>query len=368
MKGEHQSTVCVLGFGRSGTSLTMQVLKTLGVEIGADEDLLVPQEADNARGYWEPSWMVELNDEILAALGTTWWKPFRGSLGWAEAPELAQLRARAKQLFEEKLGGAAVTGWKDPRTTLTLPLWRQVVPEPLYVICLRSPVDAIASIQRRPEPTLSVREWSELWLEYTARALQETAGKRRLLVFYGDYFDDPEAQIRRLASLLDLSPDDERIVEATTLIEADLRHHRSSAIELAASPGLTASARMAFLALRCAHEVRYGGSASDNELALCDAIERAVVAVWEEGRLAADAQQIVEREAGEAADLRTRLENEQRDAAGLAQALEELRAELQRRDGELAALRSSLSWRATAPLRASKRHAQRLGAARRATR
>lgn len=180
MEGEPHSTVCVLGFGRSGTSLTMQVLKTLGVEIGADEDLLAPQEADNARGYWEPSWMVELNDEILAALGTTWWKPFRGSLGWAEAPELAPLRARAKQLFEEKLGRAAVTGWKDPRTTLTLPLWRQVIPEPLYVICLRSPVDAIASIQRRPEPTLSVREWSELWLEYTARALQETAGRQQL--------------------------------------------------------------------------------------------------------------------------------------------------------------------------------------------
>lgn len=156
-------------------------------------------------------------------------------------------------------------------------------------------------------------------------------------------------------------------MEATTLIEADLRHHRSSAIELAASPGLTASARMAFLALRCAHEVRYGGSASQNALAVCDAIERAIVTIWEEDRLAADAQQIVEREAGEAADMRTLMENQQRDAERLAQALEEVRAELQRRDDELAALRCSLSWRATAPLRASKRHAKRLRAALRAT-
>src|SRR6266511_3537783 len=261
-----QRTVCVLGFGRSGTSLTTQILESLGVQLGPEEDLLQPHEGDNPRGYWEPKWMVDLNDAILAALGTTWWKPFPGQPGWEAAPQLAPLRERAQSLYAEKLGGVPLSGWKDPRTTLTLPLWRTFVPQPLYVICLRNPIDAIASIQRRPEPTLPTRAWGELWLEYTARALRDTAGRPRVVVFYEDYFRDLDAQIVRLATLLDVAPDDERVACAKTLVNEGLRHHRSSSIELAAAPGLSSSVRSAYLALRAAQEIRQDLTAVDDAL------------------------------------------------------------------------------------------------------
>jgi hypothetical protein len=42
--------VCVLGFARSGTSLTMRLLDLLGVELGPREDLLPAIEAENPRG------------------------------------------------------------------------------------------------------------------------------------------------------------------------------------------------------------------------------------------------------------------------------------------------------------------------------
>jgi hypothetical protein len=197
VNGGARGPVCVLGFGRSGTSLTMRLLHLLGVEIGPQEDLLAPGEADNPRGYWEPGWMVGLNDEILAKLGTVWWRPLPVASGWERSADFDELRERASGLLKEKFGGAPLWGWKDPRTTLTLPFWKELVPDAKYVICLRNPADAISSIQRRPDPELSIGAWGDLWLEYTARALRETQGCPRTLVFYEDFFHDLSGSSRR---------------------------------------------------------------------------------------------------------------------------------------------------------------------------
>jgi hypothetical protein len=334
---EPRRTVCVLGFGRSGTSLTMQLLATLGVGLGDTDDLLRPHEADNARGYWEPRWMVELNDELLGALGTTWWQPFPGDPGWERSPRLASLRARAQSLYEQKLGHLPLAGVKDPRTTLTLPFWQEIIPDPLYVICVRNPTDAIASIQRRPEPTLPTRAWGELWLEYTARALQGTAGRRRTLIFYEDYFRDARAQVARLGDLLGIDCDDERI---TRLIEQDLRHHRSSLLELSMAPGLSAPVRTVFLALRAAQQLRNLARAEADSVAVCDAIEQIVVDAWCASRDETAMRQRVEA-----------LERAQEHADALALELTRTQRELASREGELDELRSSARRRMTSALR-----------------
>jgi hypothetical protein len=170
--------------------LTMRLLNLLGVDIGPAEDLTLPTEVENSRGYWEPRWLMDLNDEILARLDTVWWRPLDAELGWEHRSDLEPLREQARRLLQEKFGSAGLWGWKEPRTTLTLTFWRELVPDARYVICLRNPVDAISSFQRRPEPNLSVGAWGELWLEYTARALEQTRESPRLLVFYEDLLRD----------------------------------------------------------------------------------------------------------------------------------------------------------------------------------
>ena len=61
--------ICVLGMGRSGTSLTTALLGLLGVYLGPEERMLEAVEHDNARGYWEQSEIYEINKEIMAAFG-----------------------------------------------------------------------------------------------------------------------------------------------------------------------------------------------------------------------------------------------------------------------------------------------------------
>jgi hypothetical protein len=383
----------------------MRLLNLLGVEVGPEEDLLAPVLGDNTRGYFEPGWMVELNEEILARLGTAWWRPLPAGPGWEHEEALEPLRERARTLLAEKFPGAApggngLWGWKDPRTNLTLPFWRELIPEARYVICLRNPADVASSLQRRPEPSLSIGEWGEVWLEQTARALLETQGNPRLLLFYEDLLEDPRGEVQRIASFLGvptpaLDGPDSPLAE----IAHELRHHSTSPLELAATSGIPPAARALFLALRAARE-RPGED-------LAEAVERLAPELWWEWRTLTDLQatfaesrqtnalleeerqdliEATARAEGQAAELRALIEGEragfQEERAGFHAELERARGELEyartalgacevRREearAEIDALKgqlergravlegvqSSVSWRLTAPLRALK--------------
>jgi hypothetical protein len=265
----------------------MRLLNLLGVDIGPAEDLTHPTEFENPRGYWEPRWLLDLNDEILARLDTVWWRPLDAEPGWEHRSDLEPLREQARRLLQEKFGSAGLWGWKEPRTTLTLPFWRELVPDARYVICLRNPVDAISSFQRRPEPNLSVGTWGELWLEYTARALEQTRESPRLLVFYEDLLRDGRYEVVRLASFLGQAPPKEQVIRGILdEIDPNIRHHATSSQELAVAWGIAPAIRTLFLALRAARDIRRADSGSTScDATLPQAIERVVTEVWAEQRL-----------------------------------------------------------------------------------
>jgi hypothetical protein len=351
-------TVCMMGFHRSGTSLTARVVNLLGIPLGDESELLEATETDNPRGYWEPRWMNDLNDELLATFGTQWWEPFSAPLGWEQSDTVAALRARAQQLVATKLGETTARAVKDPRLSLTFPFWRPLLGDVSCLICVRNPIDAVGSLQRRPEPTLSVRAWGGLWLEYTARALHATRGLRRMLVFFEDYFDDPVTAVTRIASFLGVA-DDELVERAAAEISDELRRHLTPPAELAADPGVPAATRMVYLALRA------GNDASEE---LADAIERAAPDLWWTSRIAA----AYEHTADELAATRTELIGHLAELDGRAAQVRELEAHrrdldqqlAQARDetavvrAELQRLRTSRSWRLTAPLRRTAQRAR----------
>jgi hypothetical protein len=320
--------VGVVGAHRSGTSLTTRVLIELGLAGGRPEHMLPADERDNPAGYWEHSDVIAINDAILAALGGESQRPPAPTDGWQRDPALRPLCERARELYEQRFAGGARWVWKDPRLSLTLPLWREVMPAQAFVVCVRNPLEVSASLHARHPGVFTTRELVGTWLEYTVSALDATADRPRLVVLYDDYFDAPDWQLDRLAAFLGGVPA-ESLVAARRLVEASLRRNRATAHDLVRSDEVPSEATLLYLLLREAH--RPPGT---QPTPLHDGFARELRARRRERAL---------RDDGRSAELA------------------ELREELLRHRGWLESVTGSLSWRLTSPLRFAAARARRLG-------
>jgi hypothetical protein len=146
------------------------------------------------------------------------------------------------------LAGSLPWGWKEPRTTLLLPFWQELVPDLRYVICIRNPIEVAHSLARRNgfAPPRAI----DLWMRYTSAALAYTRGRPRIFTFYGDYFGNASREIACLARFCGLTPT--RFSTATQLLSAGLRHHVSGVHELFRHPEIPWAAKLLYYRLRLA--------------------------------------------------------------------------------------------------------------------
>lgn len=253
--------VCVLGVGRSGTSLAARAINMLGVDLGPEEEMLEPSDV-NPAGFWEQREIVELNEEILAALGGAWWRPPPRPAGWERTAEMASFASRIAELVERRFDGRGRWGFKDPRTTLTLPLWRSVVGELDHLICLRNPLEVVASagggLPSGADPIA-------IWVDYTCEALRATAGRRRMFVFYEDWSADPVRLGRDLARFVNGAGegvDGRDSARVETLFQPRLHRHHASEVDLAENDAIPVAPRILHFLVRdlAAAEARGTGS------------------------------------------------------------------------------------------------------------
>ena len=245
--------VCIVGMHRSGTSLVAQLLHALGLDLGPEEHLMRPSPA-NPTGHWENEPITELNDDILTRLGGTWSRPPELAAGWERTPELDDLRHQARELIRAEFAGSERWGFKDPRTSLTLPFWQRILPPMRYVICLRNPVDVAFSLRARTEEPLPFEEGVALWLAYVRSVLAATATHSQLVVFYEDLMVDPEPAVRRLATFIGNDQTEAAEAYARAAIRVGLSeslwHHRTAVANVVDEPRLPFHVKALYLALR----------------------------------------------------------------------------------------------------------------------
>jgi hypothetical protein len=212
--------VCVTGMHRSGTSLTTRVINLLGVDLGAEEKLMSPGRG-NPRGYWENRQIRRWGDGLLEALGGNWRSPPALRDGWELGRNLDGFRDRARRILAKHFPDRGYIGWKDPRTSLLLPMWRTVVPIYRTILVLRDPRHVAGSLAERSgiDPEYS----AYLWLRYTVSAWRSDPAC--LLVRYDDFLQQPHRLPEEIAAFLGL-PDAAAACRAAiaTFIDARLRH------------------------------------------------------------------------------------------------------------------------------------------------
>ncbi|MFP5310487.1 MAG: hypothetical protein ACLGIR_13035 [Actinomycetes bacterium] len=209
----------VAGPHRSGSSAMTKVLELLGADIGRPEEHLPPSD-DNPLGFFEPRDVVQIDKEILAAFKGSWDRPPHLPPDWVDDPRIDHLRERAASFLTTRdlRGHVAV---KDPRLSLTAPLWRGIAPRSRVVVCLRDPLASARSLRRRNG--IDLERGCELWLRYTLEPL--VAEPDALVLAYEEVLTRPDELARRTASELGLPEPDAEVLEGVrSWARPDLDH------------------------------------------------------------------------------------------------------------------------------------------------
>ncbi|HEX4480920.1 MAG TPA: glycosyltransferase [Rudaea sp.] len=200
--------ILVLGMHRSGTSALTRVLGLMGADVGAAETLLPAHATDNPAGYWERAELNTIHDELLAITGHRWDKlsGFDSTLPDDESTERALEHLR-RFIRQTQMSGKPWVA-KDPRLSLFLPRWSALIGDAACVVAVRDPRDIAASMSSGPRGTFTSAFVIALWEKYLTTLLRDLNGHRALFVSYDALLADSVSQCERVrGGLRDLGVD-----------------------------------------------------------------------------------------------------------------------------------------------------------------
>ena len=221
--------ISLAGMHRSGTSMIMRLLNLCGLYMGPEQDIIRPSR-DNPSGFWENSKFLLLNEELLAHLGASWDLPPSADKAAALSSLELPTRITAEHLIRQ-FEGKEPWGWKDPRNSLTLSFWKSLIPDLKVVMCVRNPIEVYQSLNRRGGSSFLFS--ISLWLIYNQYVLRTIPSADRIVTHYESYFNDPEAELHRVADFIGMDVAEETISGAGASVSTDMRHNVATTKQLA---------------------------------------------------------------------------------------------------------------------------------------
>lgn len=194
------TAIFVAGMHRSGTSAMTRVLSLLGCTL--PQALLPLSRGDNDLGFWESKPIMELNNDIIAAAGSSWddWNYFQE--GWIESGTAEPFKVRAADLLHEEFQDAPLIAIKDPRICRFLPLWVEAADRAGYassvVVPIRNPVEVAASLNKRNQIDPALAQL--VWLRHTLDAEKFSRGLPRSYVSYANLVSDWRSVVSKIQS------------------------------------------------------------------------------------------------------------------------------------------------------------------------
>lgn len=229
--------ILLVGMHRSGTSLLGSLLPHLGV---AMPGVLIAGDQHNPEGYFERRDVVDLQENLLIALDRFWAGP-RGAeplpRHWRTHPETLRTVQELRELLRREAGRQSGP-WaiKDPRSSVLLPLWRDLCRElgiPLQlVLAVRDPRAVVASVMARDERLAGMTWWraQQLWWRFNTavvRSCPVPGEPAPVVLHYEAWFGDSAAQATALAGALGLpQPGSAQLAAVQAAIRPEHRHQQ----------------------------------------------------------------------------------------------------------------------------------------------
>ena len=225
--------IIILGCHRSGTTLLSKIASKLGVYLGSD-----------LNRHHESTFFLNINQQLLNSSGGSWDRP---------GPFLDRLHSdpgferSCCDMVRNKLGGLGFWksywgptgvlnsmiggrflqfwGWKDPRNTITLPVWRKIYPNLKVISIERNGIDVAISLHKRemkrPPDSLfssdycrSIDNCYQVWQNYQkclASFKSVTNGHDRLNLDYEQLTSKPSNSIAHVSQFLGLPANGKRV-------------------------------------------------------------------------------------------------------------------------------------------------------------
>jgi hypothetical protein len=178
-----RAAILILGMHRSGTSALARVLNLLGAEL--PEDLLAPGHG-NSLGHWESKRLMEIDNEVLLAMGRTWDDPREIPSAWFRSRTAYTFHERLQEVIASEYGDAPLIVIKEPRICRLAPLYLDVLDalgmRPYVVLPVRHPAEVIRSISERNG--LDPVTIELLWLRHVVEAEKASRSCRRVWTSY----------------------------------------------------------------------------------------------------------------------------------------------------------------------------------------
>lgn len=227
----NQTAILVLGMHRSGTSALTATLGKIGVSLG---DALLGPRDDNKKGFFEDTRCLRINIDLLKELGNQEWNPSMPFAdGWQGERPAVEARQKIKRLIASHFGKDPVFALKDPRLSITAPVWLRAFGEmgitTKCILAARHPEEVAASMHKRDNKPLPIGYAQ--WLRYSLDAIEFSSEYPQMFTAYDALFDDLESALEKLVSFVDrpewVFVDAQRKAEVLEFLDLKLRTHKA---------------------------------------------------------------------------------------------------------------------------------------------
>jgi len=246
--------IIIIGMHRSGTSMLTRVLEDAGLFMGNNKD-----ENDEA---W---FFLKFNDWILKQTNSSWDNPYCYDYATKNFKQniIRVYNKRKKSIYSLGYFGFSKYfkyknfknidfkwGWKDPRNSITLDIWKEIYPNAKILHIYRNPVDVAQSLKvraqkqevnfttnfktniseslLRPLPlyagsyrVMNVEEGYKLWQIYVSKSLKE---EKALHIKYESLLEEPIKYLEEIFKYLDIDVSPENIKKYSELFDPSRKY------------------------------------------------------------------------------------------------------------------------------------------------
>ncbi len=246
-----RTAILVLGMHRSGTSALARLTNFMGAALPRH---LLPANPSNPRGHWESAPLVELHDQLLAALDSSWDDWRTPGARWKESDAAGRFSGQLRLAIDEEYGNAPLFVLKDPRMCRTLPYWMSILEKsgirsaPLLIV--RNPLEVAESLRTRDD--MPFEKAMLLWLRHNLDAEFETRHLQRNIVTFDALLEDWKLLAVQTAGRLGITWPRQPMDAAHDMrefLDLELHNHRATQAELEAHTEVPHWVKSAYRAL-----------------------------------------------------------------------------------------------------------------------